>query len=344
MRRCAGLRFVFEALWPRQRDKVKIVVGHLQRHTHLLRNEVRLEHIQAEYDFRRNALERFDEAESSHRRQEYQSLRASMTTKTYEEKLRYLDDRSCQDAGVWLMKQTEFCNWMGNSPGFNSVLWLQGIPGSGKLIQEIVDEVLTRPVGKTHLARTVVHEARKRGYSLFAFLTYTHSINVSALSILHSLVFQLSADDPTLQSIVCQSGGENFRHNIEAAKSVFKTLSSSAGIIYITIDGLDEIESAPRCQILSILLQFSSELDGLHLLFSCRAEADIASLLKGKCLSIRINELNTEGIQAFITQRTFRWYNERDFLPEARKEIESLLAPLADKSKGMASCRQKTLI
>lgn len=202
--------------------------------------------------------------------------------------------------------------------------------------------VLTRLVGKTHLARTVVHEARRRGHSLFAFLTYTHSANVSALSILHSMVFQLSADDPTLQSIVCQSSGESFRHSIEAAKDVFKTASSSAGAIYITIDGLDEIESAPRYQILSILLRLSSEIDGLRLLVSCRAEADITSLLKGKCSSIRINELNNEGIQAFITQRTYKWYSERDFFPEARKEIETLLAPLADKAKGMANSGQET--
>lgn len=193
---------------------------------------------------------------------------------------------------------------------------------------------MTHLVGKTHLAATVVHEARKRAHSLFAFLTYTHSTNISALSILHSLVFQLSADDPTLQSILCQSSGENFRHNIEATKSVFKTVASSAGILYITIDGLDEIEKAPRSKILEILLQFSSEIDGMRLLVSCRAEADITSTLKGKCSSIRINELNTEGIHAFITQHTSKWYNQRGFCLEARKEIGSLLAPLADKSKG----------
>ncbi|KAH7077841.1 hypothetical protein BKA63DRAFT_509181 [Paraphoma chrysanthemicola] len=313
------LKFVFEALWPRQRNRIKIVVGHLQRHTHLLRNEVRLEHIQAEYEFRKKALELFDEAENSHRLQEYQSLRTSMATRKYEEKLQYLDDRSCQDAGLWLMKHIEFCSWIEKSPGSNSVLWLQGIPGSGK----------------THLAGKVVHEARKRGHSLFAFLTYTHTTSVSALSILHSLVFQLSADDPDLQSILCQSSGENFRHDIDTAKSVFKAVSSIAGALYITIDGLDEIESAPRCQILSILLQFASEIDGLRLLVSCRAEADISLLLKGKGSNIRINELNIEGIQSFITQRAFRWYNERNFIPEAQKDIECLLEPLAGKSKGM---------
>jgi hypothetical protein len=131
----AGLKIVFEAFWPRKRDKIKIVIGHLQRHAHLLRNEVRLEHIQAEYAFRKDALKLFDEAESSHGRQEYQSLRSSMATMMYEEKLRYLDDRSCQDASKWLMKHTEFCRWMENLPGSDPdpVLWLQGIPGSGKI-------------------------------------------------------------------------------------------------------------------------------------------------------------------------------------------------------------------
>jgi hypothetical protein len=189
----------------------------------------------------------------------------------------------------------------------------------------------------------VVHEARNRGHSLFAFLSYNHSTNVSAISILHSLVFQLSADDPTLQSIVCQSSGENFRHDIEAAESVFKTLSDGAGNVFVTIDGLDEIESFPRRQILKIMLRLSSEVDGLRLMVSCRAEFDISNLLKGNCSSIRIDELNTGGIQSFITQRTSEWYEERDFFPEARQEIENLLAPLAKKSKGMADSRIGTV-
>jgi hypothetical protein len=154
------------------------------------------------------------------------------------------------------------------------------------------------------------------------------------MSILHSLIFQISADDPILQSIVCHSSGETFRHDMEAVKSVFKTVSSSTGALYITIDGLDEIDSAPRRQILSILLQFSSEIDDLRLLVSCRAEADITSTIKEKCSNIRINELNTEGIRAFVTQRTSKWYSERGFLPEAQKEMTSLLVPLANKSKG----------
>jgi hypothetical protein len=266
-----------------------------------------------------------------------------MATRKYEDKLRYLDDRSCKEAGVWLMKHIEFCNWIDRSPGSNPVLWLQGIPGSGKIIRTGTNiGVLTPLVGKTHLAGTVVHEARERGHSLFAFLSYTHSTNVSALSILHSLAFQLSADDPTLQSILCQSSGDNFRHHMDTAKSVFKTLASSTGNLYITIDGLDEIEAAPRCQILGILLQFSSEIDGLRLLVSSRVEADIASYLKGKCSSLRLDEFNTGGIRAFITQRTAKWLNERDFVPEARKEIVSLLTPLADKSKGTKSSGLQT--
>jgi hypothetical protein len=109
------------------------VVGHVQRHTQLLRNEVRLEHIQAEYEFRKNALERFEKAEGLHQRQEYQSLRSSIATQVYEEQLQYLDDRSFQKAETWLMKNTEFRSWMERVPLSNPVLWLQGIPGSGRL-------------------------------------------------------------------------------------------------------------------------------------------------------------------------------------------------------------------
>lgn len=200
---------------------------------------------------------------------------------------------------------------------------------------------LTYLVGKTHLARTVVHETRNKGHSLFAFLSYTHSSNTSALSILHSLVFQLSADEPILQSIVCQSSGESFRHSTEAVKAVLKTVLLSAGTVYITIDGLDEIDGASRCQILTILLQLTSEIDSLHLLISCRAESDLTSLLKDRCSTIRINDLNMGGIQSYITQRTMRWYKQREFYPDTENEMKSLLAPLALKAKGMApsSCR-----
>jgi hypothetical protein len=313
------LKILFEALWPRQRDKIKIVVSNIQRHTLLLRNEVRLEHIQAEYDFRQQALQHFEKSEASHLRQEYHCLRTSISPRTYKETLAYLDDRTCREAGIWLMKHDKFRDWIDPTKKSASIIWLQGIPGSGK----------------THLARTVVHEAKGKGHSLFAFLSYIFSSSISTLSILHSLIFQLTADDFNLQSIVCHSSGEGFRRNLEVAQGVLKALLCSAGPVYISLDGLDEIDGSTRCRILTILLQLSTEIDTLRVMISCRPEADLTSILSEKCSTIRVNEQNGGGVQSYISQRTMSWYEERAFYPEARKEMETLLAPLATKSKGI---------
>lgn len=132
-----GLKFVFEAFWPRQKEKIKIVASHIQRHTMLLRNEVRLEHIQEEYGFRQRAFEHFEKAELSHQRQEYQSIRTSIAPRTYEERLQYLDDRTCHEAGMWLPKHATFRSWIDTKDTTVSNIWLQGIPGSGKKLLEI---------------------------------------------------------------------------------------------------------------------------------------------------------------------------------------------------------------
>jgi hypothetical protein len=233
------------------------------------------------------------------------------------------------------MKHDTFRDWIDTTKQFKSILWLQGIPGSGQIRCASTNMgKLILLVGKTHLARTVVHEAQGRGHSIFAFLSYTFSSSISTLSILHSLIFQLTADDFNLQSIVCHSSGEDFRRNLEVVQVVFKALLSSAGPVYISIDGLDEIDGSTRCRFLTILLQLSTEIDTLRVMISCRPEADLTSLLSEKCSTVRVNERNGGGIQSYITQRTLSWYEERAFYLEARKEMEALLAPLATKSKG----------
>jgi hypothetical protein len=184
------------------------------------------------------------------------------------------------------------------------------------------------------MARLAVYEAQKRGHSLFAFLSYTSSSDTSILSIMHSLIFQLAADDDNLQSIVCQSSGAEFRNNVEAAKKIFKTLLCCAGPVYIIIDGLDEIDASIRCRILALLFDLLPEFDEMRILISCRSEADLTNTLRERCTTIRIDELNHLGIQAYITQRSTDWYCNRAFPSDVRDEIKALLAPLASKAKG----------
>lgn len=126
------LRFVFEALWPKQKNKIRVVMDHINRITLLLRNEVRLEHIQAEHDARARALEHFESTEKSHRRLEYQCIKADVSPKAYNATFEHLHGRIWTGTGRWLIKDPIFTEWLDVSKGSPNLLWLQGIPGAGQ--------------------------------------------------------------------------------------------------------------------------------------------------------------------------------------------------------------------
>jgi hypothetical protein len=133
-----GWKYFFESLWPRHRSKIKIVTDHISRLTLLMRNEVRLEHIQEEHNARRQALEHFEQTEKHHRRQEYESIKADVSPKTYEDKYYYLQGRICEGTGNWLVKDVTFAKWLDISDTSTKLLWLQGIPGAGQLGQSCI--------------------------------------------------------------------------------------------------------------------------------------------------------------------------------------------------------------
>ena len=173
------------------------------------------------------------------------------------------------------------------------------------------------------------------GHTLFAFLSYNHRFETSALSIIHSLIFQLASNEEALQAILCRSDCEKLRSNFDRAIETLKQGLQCAGLVYVIIDGLDEIDEFERCRLIKGLLDVSATCEEIRILFSSRAEADIITLLKDKYMSIRVDTHNAESIQAFVKQRIRKWFKERDFGPEAQTDIGALLAPLASKAKGM---------
>jgi len=180
----------------------------------------------------------------------------------------------------------------------------------------------------------VVDEARSLGRALYVFLSYNFSSDVSALSIIHSLIFQLASSDDNLQTIVCHSSRETLKSSIEAAKGILSTLLRSAGPVYIIIDGLDEIDRLERGRLLKQILELSKDCDETKVLISSRPEADITEVLSQETTVIRVDTRNAGSIQTFVTQKTQKWFQERRFSSEAQAEIEGFLAPLSSNSKG----------
>lgn len=118
-------------MWPRQRDKIRVIMSHIERHTSLMRNEVRLEHIREEHEARLRALEHFEKTEKSHRQQEYNAIKEGISPRMYEEDLYMIRGRICEGTGKWLLRDAIFIKWLNQYDMSVKIMWLKGIPGAG---------------------------------------------------------------------------------------------------------------------------------------------------------------------------------------------------------------------
>ena len=129
-----GWKILFEIMWPKQRDKIQVVMSNIERHTSLMRNEVRLEHIREEHQARLKAMEHFEMTERSLRRQEYNGMRTNINPIMYEEEFYRICGRIYKGTGRWLLRDAMFTKWLKESEKSTKLIWLQGIPGAGMVI------------------------------------------------------------------------------------------------------------------------------------------------------------------------------------------------------------------
>lgn len=187
-------------------------------------------------------------------------------------------------------------------------------------------------LGKTFLSATVIEEVQTAGRAIFAFLSFSSS--TSALSILHSLIFQLVSDNDDLQAALSQLSRENLKHSIDVAVNLLTTLLNCAGPVYIIIDGIDEIDEIERERLLRELLGLSKNCQETKLLVSSRIEADIKKKLDSTSASIRVDYCNAGSIQAFVNSESEKLFEIWSFPQDERADIERLLAPVAANAKG----------
>ncbi|KAI1640418.1 NACHT domain protein [Biscogniauxia mediterranea] len=313
------LKYLFDSLWPRHKDKIKVVMTHIENHARLMRNEVRLEHIQQEYEARRRALEHFEKEDRSRRAQEFHRIRTDIAPQSHDHRFDWLRARVCQGTGTWLLQNATFKEWLQATAESSRILWLQGIPGAGK----------------TYLASTVIARVQSLGRTAFAFLSYKENRNATAISVLHSLIFRVVSGEDDLQTVVCQSCNEESKRSLQGATELLTTVLACAGPVYLIVDGLDEIDEVERRRLLTQLLLILKSSHEVRLFISSRAEADLNSILSSGVTVLRVDQRNSECIQTFVKQWARRWFIEREFLPEEQTEIEAGLTPLAAKSQGM---------
>ncbi|KAF3066316.1 hypothetical protein CFAM422_009490 [Trichoderma lentiforme] len=309
---------MFEALWPSQKEKIKIVMDHIGRHTNLMRNKVRLEHLREEYEHRQRAFDHFEATQKSNMRQEYNIVKTDISPRFYDAELYRIRGQVCKGTGNWLKQASDFKKWLNGDDDSTRILWLCGIPGAGK----------------THLASMAIDFAVSTR-TIFAFLSHATSSSTTALSIVHSLIFQLTSDAEGLQAILCGSDRENFKNSLDVAIGCLQTLLNSTGLVSIIIDGVDEINISEREKLLKKLCETSTACKKTLLLISSRAEHDISAILGQISSTIRVDTRNAASIQMFVDDWAQMWFSAHDFLREDKSEIEDLLAPISLKAKGM---------
>ena len=153
--------------------------------------------------------------------------------------------------------------------------------------------------GKTFLSGTVVDHTMTIGPTAFVFLDHDHNISssTSALTVVHSLIFQLAIQNDNLQDIVRQSAGSQLKNTLNVAVNIIKDVLYCAGRVFLIIDGMDEIDEIERSRFLGSLLELSRDCHETRILVSSRQDVVISRLLQGSAMSIHVNQRETGSVQ-----------------------------------------------
>jgi hypothetical protein len=128
----SGRKIMFETLWPKRKEKIKIVEANIERHTQLLRENITLEHIRREHEARTKLFEEFQESEVFRTKQMFQAIESAVCPQMYDDRLYWLQTRVCRGTEIWLARDRVFSQWMNMDSPSPRLLWLQGIPGAGE--------------------------------------------------------------------------------------------------------------------------------------------------------------------------------------------------------------------
>ncbi|KAK8138074.1 hypothetical protein PG984_001454 [Apiospora sp. TS-2023a] len=199
-------------------------------------------------------------------------------------------------SGQWLLNNSVYSSWRA-SP-VSSVLWLHGIPGSGK----------------TKLASLVVDDLKRAEHIAFFYCMRNPSEPLRALcqSILANLIRQLASLDsgkPLLPPVVSQyqnaldgyAGFEDQSWTVDECREVLIELLDEYPAVTIVIDALDEVDSEDRYELteaLAELLQMSKSL--VKIFVSSRDNPDIALALEGSPNVYIEADDNAIDIEAFM--------------------------------------------
>jgi nucleoside-triphosphatase THEP1 len=208
-------------------------------------------------------------------------------------------------SGKWLLRKPEFLEWMSTST--SSILWLHGIPGSGKsmLVAHVIEYIQSRsssetdpaPLAYFYCSRNSNEPERSDPSELMRSILEQLSCSGEDLPIREPVVEAYKAKKKEARGRKPEKLGVE-----EVVETVLKLLESNPATI--VIDGLDECDSAKRQELLDSLETIIADSDNIVKVFlSSRDDHDLVHRLsRTPNLYIRASD-NKEDIENFVKSR-----------------------------------------
>ncbi|OAL54609.1 hypothetical protein IQ07DRAFT_501239 [Pyrenochaeta sp. DS3sAY3a] len=198
---------------------------------------------------------------------------------------------------IWILESDKYARWK-TRPA--SILWLHGIPGSGKTVIS------------TAILQDLLESCNSRSNGVSAHFYFSiNSVHMQCPeTLLRSLVCQLSQNcvqmPASLDTLFALRDNNQELPSLQALLGVLRQMIMEFPQVFILVEALDECKELPKLvDVLATVAEW--QLQNLHILMISRKEREIASSLEnyaGEKDTITLQgDLVDEDIQLYIQQR-----------------------------------------
>lgn len=224
---------------------------------------------------------------------------------------------SCQ----WLFNSSSFNTWLNSPDQANRVLWLTGLPGTGK----------------STLAAKAVDHIQRSFECQFHFLLESHPIKRSAAYCLRAIAYQMASEHPDFaERLLRLHQDTQFTAVSQSFQVIWETIFENivfqmdfGSTLYWIIDGLEEADTPVL--LVRHLIQIRSRNPIKVLLFS-RPKRELTSLVGSRLDSVSIEPILIEhtmaDIQNFVSSAT------SEVLPQDGHLQELVVSQIANRAEG----------
>ncbi|KAI0459295.1 hypothetical protein F5B21DRAFT_526028 [Xylaria acuta] len=339
-----GWKILFITSWGRFQRRFDHTLENMKRHESLIDKEANARNIfeaqkmrQEIREWRKNDLEKIERLEKDEAGKQYHSIASWLKVNDSEQQLLYdalhSEGQSHPGTCTWAPKNKKVQLFLQRKP-VNQVLWLQGVPGSGKSV----------------LTTELIAFAESAGYYTLRFLCNSSHRSNTYDQILKSLLLQLLRKDSELIANVYRESvlGKPPPSSTALEKLFHKILMSmsSSGrqddYIWVFIDGLNECDVKTQTQVvnlISLMISNTTRSKGImcKVFISSRALEILSKQLRRKEILSLTEEKSSlsQAIKQYTLQRLQSLHAKLDQLGMTATEIGEIEYSITRKSDGM---------